>query len=432
MKKGLVMLMVLALMVLTVAPMAAVAEGDTITVSYWHIFPQGDPFYAIHNQMIQDYNASQSEIFVEDVGLGFFDFLDKINIAVASGEGPDVSFSGDVRTHASKQALVDLTPYIEKNNFPIENIYDAAIEEVSYEGGIYALPMTWSCKMLVYNKDLLTAGGYDAPPKTWSELEEMNESLTVVNDDGSIALLGFHPALGNSYYRDYLIGNGSSQFDENNDPNINSEKNIEAIEWYVEMYNKYGVDAAAAFTETAKTTADPLLSKMVVMEVEVQDFMKNLRDAEADGSLDFEYGIAPVPYNDKSDATHSATLGGGFALEIYDHHDEAKIDASFDFISWMVNEENQIRWAWENSWAVPNDKAMSADVFANDPDWAIIVEELDNTVVWPWREDMTTYGNIIQSAIDEAQLGMKTVEEAMNDAQAMIEIEIENYWLLKQ
>lgn len=430
MKKFLVMLTMLAMLAATVVPMAAMAE-EPVKITYWHIFPQGDVFYEVHNAMIEEFNASQSEVYVEDVGLGFFDFLDKINVALAGGEGPDVAFSGDVQTHASKQVLIDLTSYIEESGFPKEDVYDAAWDSVSYEGGIYGMPMTWSCKMLVYNKDMLAAAGYDAPPTTWAELEEMNEKLTVVNDDGSIQVLGFHPALGNSFYRDYLITNNSSQFAENGDPIFNAEANVEAVQWYVDMYNKYGYDAAAAFTSNAQTTADPLLSGLVAMEVEVQDFLKNLRDAEKDGSLTFEYGIAPVPYNDASGMTHSATLGGGFALEIYDHKDEALADAAWKFVTWMVNEENQARWAWDNSWAVPNGKVMESEQFANDPEWSIIIGELENAVVWPWREDTTTAGSYFQSAVDEAVLGTKTVQQALDDAQATMEIEIENYWLLK-
>lgn len=415
---------------MTLVPMAGMADATPVTVTYWHIFPQGDVFYPIHDDMIKQFNASQSEVHVEDVGLGFFDFLDKINVAIASGEGPDVAFAGDVQTHASKQALVELTPYIEKNNFPVSDFYESAFEGVKYEGGIYALPMTWSCKMLVYNKDMLKAAGYEHPPKTWSELEEMNEKLTTVNDDGSIKVLGFHPSLGNSFYRDYLIGNGSSQYDAEGNPAFNTPKNIEAVQWYVDMYNKYGVDAAAAFTSTAKTTADPLLSGMVAMEVEVQDFMKNLNDAKKDGSLNFEYGIAPVPYNDKQ-ATGSATLGGGFSLEIYDHHNEAQVDAAWKFISWMVNDANQERWAWENFWAVPNRKVMESEKFTADADWGVISDELNHTVIWPWREDLTNAGSVFQSAVDEARLGTKSVEQALTDAQNMITIESENYWMLK-
>lgn len=429
MKKTLVVLAMLALLAASLAPVAL--ADDPVTVTYWHIFPQGDVFYEIHNQMIQDYNASQTSVKVVDVGLGFFDFLDKINVAVASGEGPDVSFSGDVQTHASKQALVELTPYIERSGFPVNDVYEAAFDGVSYEGGIYGMPMTWSCKMLVYNKDMLAAAGYTQPPKTWAELEEMNEKLTVLSPDGGIEVLGFHPALGNSYYRDYLITNGSSQYDEEGNPAFNTQRNVEAIQWYVDMYNRFGVDAAAAFTSTAQTTADPLLSGMVAMEVEVQDFLKNLKDAKADGSLTFEYGIAPVPYNDRSGVADSATLGGGFSLEIYDHRKQDQIDASWDFITWMVNEENQTRWAWENSWAVPNRKVMAADQFANDPDWGVISAEMEKTVLWPWREDLTKAGDVFQSAVDESRLGMKSVQQALDDAQAMIIIESENYWLLK-
>ena len=43
---------------------------------------------------------------------------------------------------------------------------------------IYGVQIHQTCATLVYNKDLLSAAGYDAPPTTWDEFRESLPSKT--------------------------------------------------------------------------------------------------------------------------------------------------------------------------------------------------------------------------------------------------------------
>ena len=65
-----------------------------------------------------------------------------------------------------------------------------------YKGTRCAMPMLADVYGLYYNKDLLQAAGFTAPPKTLGELESMAEKLTTYNADGSIKTLGFNPTDG--------------------------------------------------------------------------------------------------------------------------------------------------------------------------------------------------------------------------------------------
>ena len=97
---------------------SADANGKT-TITYWHIFPEGDVFKPVHDELIKRFNESQNDIYVEDLGISFFDFLSKMDTAIPAGTGPDVAFYDLVESQRRAEAgvLVDLTPYIERDNF---------------------------------------------------------------------------------------------------------------------------------------------------------------------------------------------------------------------------------------------------------------------------------------------------------------------------
>ena len=398
---------------------------EKVTITYWHIFPEGDVFKEVHDKLIKDFNDSQDEVFVEDLGISFFDFLSKMDTAIPAGTGPDVAFysAEDSNFRAAGGVLANLSPYIEKYGFDMGQFYPSAVEPVSYEGGVYAMPFTWSSRMLVYNKQMFRDAGLDPenPPKTLEELATYAEKLTKLDANGNIEVMGFHPSLGNAAFVDYIEGRGGSFFDENDNPIINSQTVVDTLQWYVDATNKYGVDQAQSLKSTSATTGiDPFLAGYVAMEVNVNDFYKKLSES------DMDYGICaiPVPANG---GVHAAD-GGGFDLEVFDHGDTAKIEAAWKFVSYMTSVEAQQYWAVQNKWPVANQVAMeTSEEIKADPNYQIIVNELPFAVPNRYIMKAKSWWNVVAPEIEAAQNGLKTPKQALDDAQAAVEAQIESY-----
>ena len=400
-------------------------KDGKIEITYWHIFPEGDAFKEVHDKLVKDFNESQDEVYVNDLGISFFDFLSKMDTAIPAGTSPDVAFMGmeDNNFRASSGVLADLKPLIDKNGIDISQYYDAALNQVTYKDGIYSMPMIWGTRNLVYNKQMFRDAGLDPekPPKTIEELEEYADKLTVLDEKGNIKVMGFHPSLGNASFIDYLDGRGGELFDENQNPIINNDKVLETLEWYVDMTNKYGAKQAQSLQSSSKTTGiDPLLAGYVAMEVNVNDFYKKLSES------DIDFGMSPVPIPENG-GVRSAT-GGGFGLEVFDHGDPAKVEAAFKFVSFMTNVENQQYWAVENKWPVANQKAMeSSEEIKNDPNWQVIVGELPYGKPNYYIEKAKNWWNALAPEIEAAQNGLKTPKQALDDAQKAVESEISSY-----
>lgn len=398
---------------------------EKVTITYWHIFPEGDAFKPVHDKLIKDFNESQDEVYVEDLGISFFDYLSKMDTAIPAGTGPDVGFNGlaDSNFRAGAGVLVNLNQYIEADKYDMSQFYEASINNVTFEGGIYGLPFVWGSRLLVYNKDMFRAAGLDPekPPTTLEQLEEYADKLTQLGDNGEIKVMGFHPSLGNASFSDYIYGRDSVYFDENNNPVINSAKNIETLDWYVRMTNKYGAKQAQSLKASSGTTGiDPFLAGYVAMEVNVDDFYKKLSET------DIDYGICSIPV--PAEGGVRSSVGGGFDLEVFDHGDAAKAEAAWKFISYMTSVEAQQYWAVQNKWPVANQVAMeTSEEIKADPNWQIIVAELPYAVPDRYIPTAKSWWQAVAPEIESAQMGLKTPQQAMDDAQAAVELQIQDY-----
>ncbi|MFT4143960.1 MAG: ABC transporter substrate-binding protein [Mobilitalea sp.] len=398
---------------------------EKVKITYWHIFPEGDAFKPVHDKLIKDFNESQDEVYVEDLGISFFDYLSKMDTAIPAGTGPDVGFNAleDNAFRAGAGVLVDLKPYIEADGFDLGQFYKTAQDYVSYEGGVYGLPFAWGNRVLVYNKQMFRDAGLDPekPPTTLEELEEYAEKLTKLGAKGEIEVMGFHPSMGNATYKDFLYQNGGTFFDENDNPTINSEENLKTLNWYVDMTNKYGAKQVQAFTTTSGSTGiDPFLAGYVAMEVNVDDFYKKLLES------DIDFGICPIPLS--SEGGVRGTVGSGFTLEIFNHDDEAKAEAAWKFISYMTSVEAQQYWVTQNKWPVGNQVAMETnEEMKDDANWQVIVEELSYARFDKFIPAARAWWGVLVPEIQAAQQALKTPGEALEAAQKSIELQIEDY-----
>src|SRR5690606_29112315 len=104
----------------------------------------------------------------------------KLLTAIAGGGVPDVVLWDRFQTsvYASKGALMSLEDLIAQDSLDTSIFYEAALNELTYDGTVYGLPLTVDNRSLFYNVDMLAEAGIE-PPTTWAELADAAEALTV-------------------------------------------------------------------------------------------------------------------------------------------------------------------------------------------------------------------------------------------------------------
>jgi multiple sugar transport system substrate-binding protein len=276
-------------------PKAGKPTGD---ITFWHFFTDREE--AAIQAVVKDFEAANPGVHVTVKG-GQDD--EKMRQAIAAGKGPDVglSYSTDiVGNFCTTGAWVDLDPWIARDKVDLGALLPIVRSYTEYDGKRCAMPMLADAYGLYYNKALLQAAGYDAPPKTLSELEEMTVKLTTKKSDGSIDVAGFVPLL--DFYENtsaHLAPSfGATWLTDDGKSNVGTDPAWKAmLEWQKSLADTIGANELQRFNagKGEEFSADNAFQKgKVAMMVDGEYRIAFIKDQ----SPDIDFGTAPFPVPD--------------------------------------------------------------------------------------------------------------------------------------
>ncbi|MEU8222599.1 extracellular solute-binding protein [Kribbella sp. NPDC048915] len=115
-------------------------------------------------------------------GSGAAVYPDKLRTELLGGKGPDIwrIWGGQIGAPFAKaKQAMDLSKYYDKFGWN-DSVNKQAIDGMTFEGVKSGLPFTSLGLGAWYNKSLFAKAGVSAPPKTYAELEEVNDKLVAV------------------------------------------------------------------------------------------------------------------------------------------------------------------------------------------------------------------------------------------------------------
>ena len=160
----------------TEAPAEEAAAGGPVTISYLGGAPgfQTD----VIKQLVDQWNSENSDIQVEFIN-GPSSATDRYGLYLQTFQAQssdidvmeiDVIWPGDLAEH-----LLDLNQYGAADM--MGDYFPAIVENNTVDGALVGAPWYTDGGLLYYRTDLLEKYGYDAPPATWDELEEMAQTI---------------------------------------------------------------------------------------------------------------------------------------------------------------------------------------------------------------------------------------------------------------
>lgn len=431
--KKVIVLIVMVLISFTLLACTDDEAGDKITIDFWHMSPVGSESYSGMRAIITEFNNSQDTYFVKGTGFSFWDYWDKINVAVSSRTAPDLGLStiDDVISRASQGVLYNVSDLIAEDTSDV-NLIDLAefrqsqLDFATYDGDLYAMPFSATTRALFYNLDMFESLGLTEAdvPTTWSELETISKMFDVV-EGNQIQRLGFDPTYGNATYHGWLWQNGLDFFDENLNPTLNTQGHRDVLQWIIDFNGQdYTRSQLTAFGEANQMLGiNPFAGQRVAMIVEVDGLYQIIKDSGAD----FNYGVAPIPVPDE-DGIH-VNWGSGFSIELYDNgkNEEEQKLGSYEFLKYLLSKDTQIELAEVNGWIMSHITAMEEFV-ADKPIMQKLLLEVDNAidkVYVPYAPGW--HGNDWQPFYNQALDGDLTVAEALQQARNNYLQKKENY-----
>ncbi len=340
----------------------------------------------------------------------------------ARNELPDV-YLVDGPLTASYAARGHLLALDEMLAGDVNRFLPTTIEQGTYDGKLFAMPLGTSSQLLFYNKKLFAEAGIDVPSSdpearmTWEDLLPIAQQLT----KPEISQFGFAFENANPYQ---LLPVPLSKGAEVIGPDgltasgyVDGEGMVEAMTWYQDLYQTHKVGPVGTFQ--TGVTQEMFGSGKLAMII---GGTWNLVGFEKFSDLDF--GVAPHPF---FEGGRAVTPTGSWHIGINPR--TAHMEQSQEFVRWLSTREAMDLWfdlrqyppSLEEIW---DQRAGTTFV---DPAWAIVRHELANTATpRPATPAYREYEDFLRTAMQDIQTG-SNVQDSLTRAAQNIDREMRKY-----
>lgn len=172
-----------------------------------------------------------------------------IDLSTESGESDVIYiFRETFAQYAKNGWLMPLDSYMEKSKKELmkEDFLEGSLDMCEYEEKTYGLPIYLTTCMMYYRTDLFEKAGIEAVPQTWEELKEACQKL---KDIGvyPLAMRGNNYSYGGGadWHLGMLVYSFGAQYylnyPEDLTPVLDSKEFVEAVSFYADLLNEYGV-----------------------------------------------------------------------------------------------------------------------------------------------------------------------------------------------
>jgi multiple sugar transport system substrate-binding protein len=170
---------------------------------------------------------------------------EKLLAAVASDSVPDLVWQSRFATAswASRDVFLPLDDFIARDGFDTSRFYEAAMQEITYDGKIYGIPGGMDVQILYVNLDHLAEAGVDPASidtANWEQLTDLGSQLLKQNGD-VVERWGFDHKMQGGFFHLWSGANGGALINEDgSEVTFDDPKAVEALDWGVRTYDAQG------------------------------------------------------------------------------------------------------------------------------------------------------------------------------------------------
>jgi multiple sugar transport system substrate-binding protein len=383
-------------------------DGRTV-VRFWQFWD-----LAVIEPMVERFEAANPDIDVVVEQLTWKSGLEKIQAAMASGTQPDLCELGStwLPRFSYEGVLADVT-----------GVYEAVADSflmwdsARWQGRVYGLPWVQGSRVLFYNRDLFRRAGLDPdrPPETWAELLDAARRVDALADN----IDGFGQNLGERYvlYKKFMAfawGNGGRILDDDGNVTINSDANVEALEYYLQL-------AEFSLQEKQEVLDHQFKSGRLGMQI---SGAWNLRNFELEAP-DLDYGVALVPRPAAGRGT-PASFAGAEMLVVFSRAKQQ--DAALRLARFLIDYPQAKALSDAAGSVFPAARAALEDsALVADPRVRIFVEQALTSRTAPAHPGWIEMEDVINRAIEETLYGRRAPRWSLDAAAREIQEIVDRY-----
>lgn len=362
--------------------------------------------------IISQFESQNPDITIDYQPVAYRDYFTKLQTLLASGTAPDtfeLNYENFV-SYASKGTLQDLSGEISKDKSFNSSVYDKnAYDVFNYNNKQFGLVSSFSNCVLFYNKDLFDKAGVKYPDASWTWKDELAAAQKLT--DAEKGVWGTYSPIQFTEFYKTIAQNGGSLFSKDKSQvTINSKENVEALQWMVDKVNKYKVTPSEA--QMAGQPNEDLFKAGKIAMLRSGIWMFSLfKDAP------FKWDIALEPGNSQK-AHHFFANGVAMSQKT------KNADAAWKWMKFYTSSKEVAKIRIASGWELPalSDKSILDDYLKQTPPASrqVVFDALKTLVVPPVTDNWNEVSDKVGKELDQARLGSKTPQKALDDAQAEV------------
>jgi multiple sugar transport system substrate-binding protein len=303
------------------------------------------------------------------------------------------------------------------------NMFPASWNGVTRNGKIYGMPWLMDVKYFMYNKDILTKAGIAAPPTTW---EELIAQATTIKQQGLVEF----PIIWSWNQKEgvvcdftvLLFGNGGAFLDASGKPVFNNEKGVQVLTWMKQSLDAGLSNPSSVSSDEPAVEADFMAGKSAFAVNWLFQYSDS-NDATK-SQIVGQAAFAPMPVfaSGASAGIKGSSVDGSssFAIMATSRYP----DQTWKFLTYLASNEVQTKYSAEMLPVWQNDFQGDAlaKLLAATPNNPVTVPAFLAQFPYAYERPTVAYYNeasaALQLAIQEALTGVKTPQQALDEAAA--------------
>ncbi|MCD2498174.1 extracellular solute-binding protein [Microbacterium nymphoidis] len=379
------------------APATAIDDGPaTGTVTMWTMGSEADAL----KPFIAEFEKLNPDVTVNVTAVPWAAGHSKLQTAIAGGATPDVAMIGSSWMSEFAPALATVP-----DNFSADDYFPGTIEGTTVDDRWAAVPWYADVPMLYYRTDLAEKAGWDHPPQSWDDVQE----LAAAYQSKAGAQWGMRLYTGPSSF----LGNlwipftGGATLEDGEKWTFTTPEWQHAMEFYKSWFDKGLVDpnsdpAPAQMPADFVSGATP----MFVATPAGQGAITQIAGAD----FDSQYALAPLPY----DSTQVSVVGGSH-LGVFEKAKNPT--AAWKLVHWLSEPEIQARFFEATGDLPPGPAAWKLPALTDNTRIAAVGEALKTALAIPTPPTLEQVFAIGDSTLEQIRKGTVSIPDALESLQ---------------
>ena len=365
----------------------------------------------------KEFNAAYDNINLTVEVVSWNDIYTVVNTRLGGNNAPDILNIDVFADYQADDLLLPATEYVSQETY--DKLYPAFLEQSVVDGTVWAIPDLASARAMYYNVDILEAAGVEVPT-TWDELKAACEAIKAY--DSSIYPWGIDMTTdeGQAAFAYYIWNNGGDFVDADGNWTLNSDANVEAIEYAISLV-KDGYTNSDPANETRYNLQDLFGAGKLAMVIGPNSIPTYIADNYAKANTPEEeqinFAFTSIPTNGGNPSVSAGVMDRFMCFD--NDHSPEKLEAIKEFFDFFYEDSRYSEWVLMEGF-LPATKAGGEIVAKEDESMAPWVEIVGSCKFYPTAK--AEWADVKQGVINVEQKALlgENVKELLDALQAQI------------